>query len=223
MKKTVVVRLALIVWISASYSNSFAQQIETKFKNPPLNTEALFSNRGMSFQMIMNKQIQSVPKFGFFSITNLVGEWKNNRVEDHMTQAHVTYEIVKGLKLGVGFHLTPVTGIRPSAGLIYSKASENWLVVANARVDLSKDRNVDGVLLVEYKPRINEKWRFYSRLQGLYAHNTVKGTHSRSFAVARAGFNFKDFTFGAGTNIDYYGPMRHNENSFGGFISCLLF
>jgi hypothetical protein len=85
MKMTVVVRLALIVWISGFYSNSFAQQIETKFKNPPLNTEALFSNRGMSFQMIMNKQIQSVPKFGFFSITNLVGEWKNNRVDDHMT------------------------------------------------------------------------------------------------------------------------------------------
>jgi len=223
MKMTVVVRLALIVWISAFYSNSFAQQIETKFKNPPLNTESLFSNRGMSFQMIINKQIQSAPKFGFFNITNLVGEWKSNRVDDHMTQAHVTYTIGKGFKLGGGFHLTPVTGIRPSAALIFSKASENWLVVANSRVDLSKDRNVDGVVLVEYKPRINEKWRFYSRLQGLYAHNTVKGTHSRSFAVARAGFSFKDFTFGAGTNIDYYGPMRQNENSFGGFISCLLF
>jgi hypothetical protein len=90
-------------------------------------------------------------------------------------------------------------------------------------VDLSKDRNVDGVVLVEYKPRINERWRFYSRLQGMYAHNTEKGTHSRSFATARAGFSFKDFTFGAGTNIDYYGPIKHNENSFGGFISCLLF
>ena len=209
MKMTVVLRLALIVWISAFYSNSFAQQKEIKFKNPPLNTEALFSNRGMSFQMIMNKQIQSVPKFGFFSITNLVGEWKSNRVEDHMTQAHVTYSIGKGFKLGGGFHLTPVTGIRPSAALIYSKASENWLVVANARVDLSKDRNVESVLLIEYKPKINEKWRFYSRLQGLYAHNTVKGTHSRSFAVARAGFNFKDFTFGAGTNIDYYLSLIH--------------
>jgi hypothetical protein len=223
MKMTVVVRLALIVWILAFYSTSFAQQKEIQFKNPPLNTEALFSNRGMSFQMILNKQIQTAPKFGFFNITNLVGEWKSNRVEDHMTQAHITYTIGKRFKLGGGFHLTPVTGIRPSAALIFSKSSENWLVVANARVDLSKDRNVESVLLIEYKPRINEKWRFYSRLQGLYAHNTVKGTHSRSFAVARAGFNFKDFTFGAGTNIDYYGPIKHNENSFGGFISCLLF
>jgi hypothetical protein len=223
MKMTVVVRFATMICFSTFYSTGFAQQKEIQFKNPPLNTEALFSNRGMSFQMIMNKQIQSVPKFGFFSITNLVGEWKNNRVDDHMTQAHVTYTLGKGFKLGGGFHLTPVTGIRPSAALIYSKASENWLVVANARVDLSKDRNVESVVLIEYKPKINEKWRFYSRLQGLYAHNTVKGTHSRSFAVARAGFNFKDFTFGAGTNIDYYGPMRRNENSFGGFISCLLF
>jgi hypothetical protein len=57
----------------------------------------------------------------------------------------------------------------------------------------------------------------------MYAHNTEKGTHSRSFATARAGFSFKDFTFGAGTNIDYYGPIKHNENSFGGFINCLLF
>jgi hypothetical protein len=223
MKMTVVVRFALIVCVSAFYSTSSAQQKETQFKNPPLNTEALFSNRGMCFQMIMNKQIQSAPKFGFFNITNLVGEWKGNRVEDHMTQAHVTYTIGKGFKLGGGFHLTPVTCIRPSAALIFSKANANWLVVANSRVDLSKDRNVDGVVLVEYKPRINERWRFYSRLQGMYAHNTEKGTHSRSFATARAGFSFKDFTFGAGTNIDYYGPIKHNENSFGGFINCLLF
>jgi hypothetical protein len=140
-----------------------------------------------------------------------------------MTQASLTFEIAKGFKLSSGFHLTPVTGIRPSAGLIYSFANQNWLVVSNPRVDLAKDVNVEELLLVEYKPKINDKLHFYSRIQCLYGYNTSSHEHSRSYVNTRAGITYREFSFGAGTNIDYYGPMKHNENSFGGFVSFLLF
>lgn len=223
MKSIRIVHFTFILLILVVYSNSYSQQKESGIKNPPINTEALFSNRGMTFQMIIDKHFISTPKFGFFGVTNLVGAWNNNHVGDHMTQANITYEVVKGFKVGGGFHLTPVTGIRPTATLIFIKANKNWFFVANARTDLSKDINFEGLVLVEYKPKINEKWRFYSRVQSLYSLNTPTNMHARSYIMARAGISCKEFTFGTGTNIDYYGPMRYNENSVGGFISYLLF
>lgn len=189
----------------------------------PINTEVLGSNRGLAFQMIIDKKIKSVPKLGFFSVTSLVGEWGEDKVNDYMTQASLTYEIVKGLKLAGGFHVTPVKGMRPIAGLIYTKANPTWLFVANSRIDYSKDTNVEGMFLIEYKPKINNDWRFYSRIQALYEYNTVIDMKTRSYLMARAGVSYKEITFGLGTNIDYYGPEKFNENSYGVFVGVLLF
>lgn len=220
LSKLTFILLALII----RSIDSFSQQTEANvIHNPPINVEALFSNRGMTFQMIIDKKFRSVPRLGFFSVTNLVGEWDNNNVDDYMTQANITFDLIKGLRLSGGFHLTPATGIRPSAGLIYSFANPDWLLVVNPRIDLSQNVNVEGLLLAEYKPKLNEKLRFYSRLQSLYAHTPSINKHARSYVVARAGISYKEFTFGAGTNIDYYGPTKHNENSLGGFLSVLLF
>lgn len=216
-------RLTLLLSISMANINAYSQNKERdSLHNPPISVETLFSNRGATFQMIIDKKFKSIPRLGFFSVTNFVGEWDNNHVEDHMTQASLTFEVVKGLNLSGGFHLTPVTGVRPSAGIIYTFANKEWLLVTNSRVDLSKDANVEGLVLIEYKPKINERISFYSRLQGLYAYNTSLEKHSRSYIMARAGISYKEFTFGVGTNIDYYGPIKHNENSVGGFLSFLL-
>lgn len=210
--------LSIISW------NIYSQdKVTIPVINPPINTELLFSNRGMAFQMIIDKKFNSIPKLGFFSVTSLVGEWNTDKINDYMTQSSLTYEIVKGLKLAAGFHITPVKGMRPIAGLIYTKSNKTWLFVANSRIDFSNDTNVEGLILVEYKPEINKNWRFYLRLQALYEYNTVIEKQTRSYLMARAGLSYNEFTFGLGTNIDYYGPTKFNENSVGGFMSFLLF
>jgi len=196
---------------------------DTAFRNPPINAEVLLSNRGMTFQAIIDKKFVSAPKFGFFSVTNLVGEWDTNQVNDYMTQASLTYDLFKGFKLTGGFHTSSGTGMRPTVGVMYNYANQDWLIVAYPRVDLSKASNVEGLVLVEYKPKINDNWRLYSRIQCLYAYTMNIEKHTRSYIQARAGLSYKEFTFGVGTNIDYYGPIKHNENSFGGFVSVLLF
>lgn len=213
-----------IIILSIISGNVFSQEeVQIPVVNPPVNTELLFSNRGVAFQMIIDKKFKSIPKFGFFSVTSLVGEWDIDQINDYMTQSSLTYEIVKGLKLAGGFHVTPVKGMRPIAGLIYNAARPNWLFVANTRIDFSKDTNVEGLVLIEYKPKINERWRFYSRFQALYEYSTVIDMQTRSYIMGRAGLSYNEFSFGLGTNIDYYGPEKHNENSFGGFLSFLLF
>lgn len=218
------INYVFIVLLCIISSNAYSQEkIEIPVINPPINTELLFSNRGIAFQMIIDKKFKSIPKLGVFSVTSLVGEWDDDKINDYMTQSSLTYEIVKGLKLAGGFHVTPVKGMRPIAGLIYTKANPTWLFVVNSRIDFSKDTNVEGMFLVEYKPKINDKWRLYSRLQALYEYSTVIDMQTRSYLMARAGLSYKEITFGIGTNIDCYGPEKHNENSFGGFVSLLLF
>ena len=210
--------LSIISW------NTYSQQeVIIPVINPPINTELLFSNRGMAFQMIIDKKFNSISKLGFFSVTSLVGEWNTDKINDYMTQSSLTYEIFQGLKLAGGFHITPVKGMRPIAGLIYTKSNKICLFVANSRIDFSNDTNVEGLILVEYKPEINKNWRFYSRLQALYEYNIIIEKQTRSYLMARAGLSYNEFTFGLGTNIDYYGPTKFNENSVGGFINFLLF
>lgn len=218
------INYVFIVLLCIISGNAYSQEkIEIPVINPPINTELLFSNRGIAFQMIIDKKFKSIPKLGVFSVTSLVGEWDDDKINDYMTQSSLTYEIVKGLKLAGGFHVTPVKGMRPIAGLIYTKANPNWLFVVNFRIDFSKDTNVEGMFLVEYKPKINDKWRFYSRAQALYEYSTVIDMQTRSYVMTRAGLSYKEITFGIGTNVDYYGPEKHNENSIGGFLSFLLF
>lgn len=192
-------------------------------KNPPITIEAFAGDRALAYQMVINKKLQSVPALGFFSVTNIQPEWGKPQIDDYMVQGNLTYSLIKGIDLSGGFIWNSVDGIRPSAGLIFSYGNPELLAVVNPRIDLSKNANFDALALVEYKPAINEKLRLYTRLQGLYTHNSGYGFHSRSYIMLRAGLSYKDITLGAAANFDWYGPMKINKNNFGGFVALTLF
>lgn len=200
-----------------------AQETEpAAVQNPPVNVEVMPGNRGVSFQLTLDKKLKSAPKIGFFGVTDFNSDWGNDQLSDMMVIGKATVDLFKGVKFGAGFQSTP-GGIRPSAALIYTYANPEWLVIAMPRVDVSKNANIEGFGIVEYKPAINEKWRFYSRLQGTYVHAVSADLHTRSYLRARAGVTVKEFTFGVGANMEYYGPLKHNENNIGGFLQVALF
>jgi hypothetical protein len=200
-----------------------AQQVSSQQPNPPIVSELTINNRGVMVQMITNKNFQSIPRLGFFGVSSILAEWDNNQINDLMSQGHLTWGLGKGLQAGLGYHLTPMTGIRPSASVIYTYHSKNWMFIANPRVDLTSNTNAEAMVLAEFKPKLTEKTHFYSRIQTLYVLNTTSGHHSRSYLMARAGLSVKEFTFGLAANSDYYGPMEINKNSIGVFVNYLLF
>lgn len=214
--------LALITVISISY-NLRAQQNTEPIKNPPINMEILVSNRGVGFQLMVNKKIQSIPKLGFFSVTNVVGEWGSRNSKDYMTQGNLTYKIIKGFDVVGGFHMTNASGFRPTAGLMYSYKKSDFMFVVYPRIDLMKNGVIEGFALIEYKPRINNNWKLYTRIQALYGQTLNLDLHARSYLVARLGLSYREFNFGIGTNLDRYGSMKKNINSFGVFFSVVLF
>lgn len=118
---------------------------------------------------------------------------------------------------------SPIYAFRPVAGLIYSYADSNFTLVLNPKLDLADDFATESMALLEYRAKLNETFQFYSRIQGLYGFVPESGDHNRSYLILRAGLTYDEFTFGLGTNFDWYSPVKHNENSIGIFASFLLF
>ena len=218
-KKTL---LGTILLMSAFLAK--AQETDTSSpQNPPIFMETFVGDRALAYQMIVNKKFQSVPKLGFFGITNIQPEWGEPKMDDYMLQGNLTYSIIRGIDLTSGFIWNPVDGIRPTAGVIFSYGNPQLLVVVNPRVDLSKNANLDVLALAEYKPKLTEKLNLYTRAQGLYTHNLGYDFHTRSYVMLRAGVTYKDITVGAAANFDWYAPMKMNKNNFGGFVAVNLF
>lgn len=215
----------LVAFLSATsaYAQIKQEGNNPVIPNPPINMETVIGSRGVQYQLIINKKFQSIPKLGFFSVTNGTAPWEKEMNPDIMTQAHLTYSLFRGLDLSAGMQYTPVYGFRPIASLIYSYARPDLLLILNPKIDLADDLATETMALIEYKPKINEKFRFYSRIQGLYGFVPESGIHNRSYIMLRAGLSYKEFTFGAASNFDWYGPMKHNENNVGIFASVLLF
>lgn len=217
MKKITVLLLGLLFTTQAN------AQDKTPINNPPVNVEALVADQGIIMQTTINKQFRDTPSLGFFSVTSLISDWDTQRLTDFMNQSGITFDVFMNLKLIGGYHYTEVTGFRPSAGLQYSYANEDWLVVLYPRADLTTDSNQENYASVAYTPQINEKYSFYSRMQGLYTFALDNGEHQRSYVLARVGFTRGDYTFGIGGNLDYFGPDAERIESIGLFGSVNLF
>lgn len=138
-----------------------------------------------------------------------------------MVIGKATVDLFKGVKFGAGFQSTP-GGIRPSAALIYTYANPDWLVIAMPRVDLSKNANIEGFGIVEYKPEINDKWRFYSRLQGTMFMRCLPICTPEVIFAQEQELPSKNSHSGS-EPIWNIGPLKHNENNIGGFLQVALF
>ncbi|WP_313001651.1 hypothetical protein [Chryseobacterium gleum] len=191
--------------------------------NPPINMEVLVGSRGVMYQLIVNKKFKSIPKLGFFSVTNGTGAWTKESPADIMTQAHITYSISKRLNVTAGMQYYPNYGFRPVTSLMYTYSKPDLLFILNPKIDIASDFASENMVMVEYKPKINNQFNFYSRVQGLYGFVPKSGAHNRSYLMLRAGLTYKEFTFGLATNFDRYGPSKQEENNFGIFINTLLF
>ncbi|MCT3924050.1 hypothetical protein HZP94_12595 [Elizabethkingia anophelis] len=200
----------------------YAQEIKP-VQNPPVNVEAMFATNGMVLQTMINKKFQSMPRIGFFSVTSLISDWNENKLTDFMNQSALTFEIVKGFNVTAGYHYTEHTGFRGTTGILYTFNKRDLTLVIYPRIDLSKNSHFEGFVMAEYKPKINETISFYSRIQGLYAIRFNDDTHQRSYIMARAGISYKEFTFGIGLNVDYFGPIKQNINNLGIFAAANVF
>jgi hypothetical protein len=192
--------------------------------SPPIPVEVFAGNKGLVFQMIVSKHFSQKSKFGFFNVTNFVGDYQaTNQKNQYLSQSLITADIWRGFSLNTGVTMNYMTGFRPTAGVQYVFANREFLAVVLPRFDLSQTYNFETFGLVEYKPNFKNDWGLYTRVQSLYNYNTKLDFHDRSYVWLRVGASYKNYQFGLGTNFDVYGPMKINENSFGVFVRTELF
>lgn len=202
----------------------FNSQTSIPPSNPPVLFEALAGNKGFASQMTVNKTFEGSKKLGFFSVANISSKWSEDHSKDAMFQANLTFEVIKNIRLMGGSHYTPTTGLRPTAGFMYSRNFNDFLLIVNPRfIGFSKSSIAEGFIMMEYKPTINENWKGYSRIQGLYSETIQDGEHARSYLMLRVGLSYKSITFGAGANFDSYGPFKESKQNYGVFAAARLF
>ena len=193
---------------------------ERKIQNPPVTIEVLTGDAGIASQMIINKSFRSVPRLGFLLLQIFPQNGTKQPQKDAMSQANITFEIVKGLRLFGGMHYTPTTGLRPTTALMYTINYKSLLLSIGPRIDLSKNSNAEGFVMAEYKPEINENWKIYSRVQGLYAQNLNSGEHARSYLMLRLGLSYKEIRFGFRSELGCVWSGKAGKQNYGVFSGC---
>jgi len=206
----------LIVAFVASVSTVFAQKA-------PLPVEVMAGNNRANLLIIINRPIDAAGKFNFFNVTVGAADYQNTPSETEMIiNNSITYGLGKGFSAASGLQWHYKLGFVPTVGFQFLKASPDYLIVVFPTLNFKPGHAFETVALAEYKPKLSEKIRLYTRLQGLLVRDIEVGTHARSGLTLRAGLTFDKFSVGLGSNFDAYGPMKFEKSNHGLFLQMRL-
>ncbi len=190
---------------------------------PPTPMEVMLGNNRANLLIILSRPIDEKKKFSFFNVTVGASDYQNNPAEtDMVINNALLYNLGRNFYAGTGLQWNYKVGLVPSLGLQYFKASPDYLVVIFPSYNMMPNAGLETVALAEVKPRLSEKTRLYTRIQGLYVQDLEHGVHAKSAVSLRAGLSFGKYTFGLGTNADYYGPMKFEKLNTGVFLQLKL-
>ena len=133
-----------------------------------------------------------------------------------------TYPLSKTVSIAGGAQLHSVRGLVPSAGFQFVKANPTWMVFALPLISFLPDRAFEMISFVEFKPKIDDKLRVYSRVQTMYSYSLTNEHHGRSFLQLRLGLSHKRMTYGVGVDYDYYGKDSFKYENYGAFLKLNL-
>jgi len=193
-----------------------AQQLQNKAAPMPL--DILFGNNRVQLQLTMNKAISENGKFVYFNAIIGATDYKNTKSENESIIINwFGYKLSKNFSLNAGAQLHFIKGLVPQFGARYSYADRKWLVLLSPSYFISKTHNVDVTTIIQFRPPINEKLNLYTHLEGKYEYNLTQNGHDRSFFNWRLGLMYKKYAFGAGSNLDWYGPLKVSKQNYGIF------
>lgn len=212
--------LSLFIFLFSISGISDAQEKHSA----PIPVELMAGNERVFFQMVLQKDFKAGGKLGYFNISNFQAAYNNSTENNEfISQNLLTYSIGKGFALTGGLVMNSVSGFRQFLGVQYVYASPKWLIVSVPDIDLQDNHNMEIMNLVEFRPKINDKWSLYTRAQGLFVYDPKEKHHARSFFLARLGLQKSAYRFGVGMNQDWYGPDKFNKPNYGVFGIISLF
>lgn len=202
--------------VFCSVSITYAQIPAPKVPTP---VEVMAGHERLFFQMVVKKKFTPDSKFGFLSVATFSTDYSNDMEGlDLVVPVLITYNFYKDFSIVAGSTINNSVGFAPLAGFQHSFANKEWVAVSIASVFLNSSKSIELFGIYEYKPKINNTFDLYSRLQYLYVHNTTENFHARSYLQLRAGLKKNAFNFGLGGNLDQYGPEKKFKPNYGIFV-----
>ncbi|WP_221393786.1 hypothetical protein [Dyadobacter sp. NIV53] len=229
LKQLVFIALILGSEPSVAQTTDSLQTGDVPIGGAPIPIEIFAGNKAFTFQLIVSEQFSPKSRFGFFNVTNFMGDYKKiGQTAEFFSQSILTAQVWKGISVtgglsAIGSSNSNLITVRPTAGLQYLFAGPDFVIVVLPRLDLTQTYNFETFTVLEFKPRLSKNWGIYTRLQGLYNYNTKLDFHEVSSIYLRLGVSFKSVQFGVGSNHDFYGPNADNVNNFGVFIKTDIF
>ena len=206
-----IVILGLIFFIS---TDLFAQE-----KEPSIPVEIMPGHNRYFFQMVLKRQFTPESKLGFFTVTTFTSTYESNSPENRITiPVQIDYEFGKGLSAFVGTRINSFAGFTPIVGPKHTYVSRNILAITLLSYYANGKKEGQALGIYEFKPRLNDKWSIYTRLQFMYIRNFEENQHNRSYIYLRAGVRHGSWNFGVGANLDRFGPNKDVVENYGPFL-----
>ncbi|WP_299434536.1 hypothetical protein [uncultured Aquimarina sp.] len=204
--------ITVSVFILLFSSKNFAQQ-------SPIPVELFAGNRAITYQHVLNKNILD-NKFNFFNVVSFDAEYEENGNSIYVVQSLVSYKITNKFSLGIGGQLQNI-GAFAIVGVQFAHATDNFLLVILPTVTITGKTNYEQFLLLEYRPKINEKIRGYFRTQFLV--NTDFTKYNRGYQQLRLGLEKKNIQFGLAATFDQFNSSTITTSNYGVFTRLLVF
>lgn len=199
---------------------AFAFQAKAQAPHTPIPAEIMFGNERLDFQLIVKRDFSPTSKFSLVAISIFAQNYDRDQTLGNSIVApvQVTYKLGKsGFSLAAGAEANSKVGFMPMAGVQHVFANRE--ILALTFVNVLSNQGADGQIfgIYEYKPRLNDTWSIYSRVQLMYIQGISETSHRRSFLYLRAGLKKGPLGFGIGANWDAYGTERQTAQNFGLF------
>jgi hypothetical protein len=178
------------------------------------NIEAMAGNNNYLFQNTFNARFKD-SNFGFFNTSSLYFYYHPEQTEV-MTQSYLSYKAFPWLTIAAGTFFASAPGFKTSMALQFSKKSKDLFLLIVPRMDVWRDPNFEVMTLLEYRPEITSKVRFYSRAQFMLNQSALQ--HNRSYENVRMGIQVGNAQVGFAFNRDHYGSERLTAHNIGIFI-----
>ncbi len=214
-------RKLFIGFIMIFISQITSAQDSSKISKPkaPIPVEVFTGNSRLYYQVFINRKITKNNKIGFFSNSSFSADYKKDFTKnEYQTTSALYVDLFKGLSVNAGATFNSSEGLKPFAGLQYMYANKSLLIFYLPSYYYLQSNKVSNLAIIEFKPKINQKWSIYSRIQVFNAYNIEKNNHARRYVYSRLGLSFANYTFGLASNIDWYGASKFKRENYGMFF-----
>jgi len=204
--------IVLIIFLTSFYY--------VKVEAQPIPIELMIGNKYGSVNLVFNRNFSQKSRLGFFHMNTVQFDYKDENKNSFLLQDLLYVETFKNLRVAGGVAYSK-GGFNPTAGLQYVYSGNKLVFLCAPRVNIESDPSYDIMTIIQYKPKINDRVKLFTRVQMLNLFNA--DGNIKSYQWMRLGLEVKGIQFGLAINLDEYGPNPSVESNFGVFVRKEIF